>query len=156
MSDPLIRRSRSSCATQADIISFDIRFIPVEHTHSLVPKSPQLWLWPRAFCGVTNMASKSGMRIGRQQCRPCSGRRHTTVITLPIPKSAPARCIAWGIAVDATLVDSRIRDVRMPTDFDDFTPAAMLPYMGSSFEIRGHCAFAAVRYAHGWFLRLTH
>ena len=43
---------------------------------------------------------------------------------------------SWGIAVDATLVDSRIRDVRMPTDFDDFTPAAMLPYMGSSFEIR--------------------
>ena len=37
---------------------------------------------------------------------------------------------SWGIAVDATLVDSRIRDVRMPTDFDDFTPAAMLPYMG--------------------------
>jgi len=43
---------------------------------------------------------------------------------------------SWGIAVDATLVDSRIREVRMPTDFDDFTPAAMLPYMGSSLEIR--------------------
>lgn len=42
---------------------------------------------------------------------------------------------SWGIAVDATLVDSRTRDVRMPTDFDDFTPAAMLPYMGSSLEI---------------------
>ena len=37
---------------------------------------------------------------------------------------------SWGIAVDATLVDSRTRDVRMPTDFDDFTPAAMLHYMG--------------------------
>jgi len=43
---------------------------------------------------------------------------------------------SWGIAVDATLVDSRTRDVRMPTDFDDFTPAAMLPYMGSSVEVR--------------------
>ena len=42
---------------------------------------------------------------------------------------------SWGIAVDATLVDSRIRDVHMPTDFDDFTPAAMLPYMGSSMEV---------------------
>jgi len=42
-----------------------------------------------------------------------------------------------GIAVDATLVDSRNRDVRMPTDFDEFTPAAMEPYMGSSFEIGG-------------------
>src|SRR6266436_6741868 len=44
---------------------------------------------------------------------------------------------SWGIAVDATIVDSRNRDVRMPTDFDEFTPAAMEPYMGSSFEIGG-------------------
>ena len=43
---------------------------------------------------------------------------------------------SWGIAVDATLVDSWNRDVRMPSDFDDFTPAAMWRYMGSSFEIR--------------------
>ena len=48
---------------------------------------------------------------------------------------------SWGIAVDATLVDSWIRHVRMPRDFDDFTPAAMWRYMGSSFEIR-------------WYLRL--
>ena len=55
---------------------------------------------------------------------------------------------SWGIAVDATLVDSHIRDVRMPTDFDDFTPAAMLPYMGASFEKGGHVRllkFAEVR-----------
>src|SRR5213595_2378659 len=41
------------------------------------------------------------------------------------------------IAVGSTLVDSRNRDVRMPTDFDEFIPAAMEPYMGSSFEIGG-------------------
>src|SRR6188474_211347 len=93
MSDPLIRRLRSSYAMQAKEISLDIRFIPVEHTHSFVPKSPQLWLWPRVFCGATNTASKSGMHIVRQTCRPSCGRRHTTVITLPIPKSAPVRCI---------------------------------------------------------------
>ena len=52
---------------------------------------------------------------------------------------------SWGIAVDATLVDSRVRDVRMPTDFDDFTPAAMLPYMGSSLEIRRNLGL--LRYA---------
>jgi len=45
---------------------------------------------------------------------------------------------SWGIAVDATLVDSRNRDVRMPTDFDEFTPAAMLPYLGLSFDKGGH------------------
>jgi len=52
---------------------------------------------------------------------------------------------SWGIAVDATLVDSRTRDVRMPTDFDDFTPASMLPYMGSSLEIRANLRL--LRYA---------
>jgi zinc D-Ala-D-Ala dipeptidase len=44
----------------------------------------------------------------------------------------------WGIAVDATLVDSWNREVRMPSDFDDFTPAAMWRYLGASFEIGGH------------------
>jgi zinc D-Ala-D-Ala dipeptidase len=44
----------------------------------------------------------------------------------------------WGTAVDATLVDSWNREVRMPSDFDDFTPAAMWRYVGPSFEIGGH------------------
>ena len=63
---------------------------------------------------------------------------------------------SWGIAVDATLVDSRIRDVRMPTDFDDFTPACNVALHGSVFRNTPKPAFAAVRHAHGWFLRLTH
>ncbi len=45
---------------------------------------------------------------------------------------------SWGIAVDATLVDSWNRPVSMPSDFDDFTPAAMWRYTGSSFEIISH------------------
>jgi len=45
---------------------------------------------------------------------------------------------SWGIAVDATLVDSWSRPVSMPSDFDDFTPAAMWRYTGSSFEVLGH------------------
>jgi D-alanyl-D-alanine dipeptidase len=45
---------------------------------------------------------------------------------------------SWGIAVDATLVDSWNRPVTMPSDFDDFTPAAMWRYTGSSFQILGH------------------
>jgi zinc D-Ala-D-Ala dipeptidase len=45
---------------------------------------------------------------------------------------------SWGIAVDATLVDSWHRAMTMPSDFDDFTPAAMWRYAGSSAEIRGH------------------
>src|SRR5947209_4040089 len=45
---------------------------------------------------------------------------------------------SWGVAVDATLVDTWNRPVRMPSDFDDFTPAAMWRYVGSSDEIRAH------------------
>jgi len=45
---------------------------------------------------------------------------------------------SWGIAVDATLVDSWNRPVSMPSDFDDFTPAAMWRYTGRSFEVLGH------------------
>jgi len=45
---------------------------------------------------------------------------------------------SWGIAVDATLVDSWNRHVSMPSDFDDFTPAAMWRYTGPSFEVLGH------------------
>ena len=45
---------------------------------------------------------------------------------------------SWGIAVDATLVDSWNRPVTMPSDFDDFTPAAMWRYTGSSFQVLGH------------------
>src|SRR6516225_11476265 len=44
---------------------------------------------------------------------------------------------SWGIAIDATLVDSWNRPVSMPSDFDDFTPAAMWRYTGPSFEILG-------------------
>ena len=45
---------------------------------------------------------------------------------------------SWGIAVDATLVDSWNRPVSMPSDFDDFTPAAMWRYTGPSSEVLGH------------------
>ena len=45
---------------------------------------------------------------------------------------------SWGIAVDATLVDSWNRPVSMPSDFDAFTPAAMWRYTGRSFEVLGH------------------
>jgi len=43
-----------------------------------------------------------------------------------------------GVAVDATLVNAKGREVKMPTDFDDFTPAAMLRYAGPDPAIRRH------------------
>src|SRR5205823_13915896 len=37
---------------------------------------------------------------------------------------------SWGVAVDCTLTDLHNREVRMPTDFDDFSPAALSQYGG--------------------------
>src|SRR5437762_4423292 len=42
------------------------------------------------------------------------------------PETGPGPMHAWGIAVDATLTDACNHFVRMPTDFDELTPAAML------------------------------
>jgi zinc D-Ala-D-Ala dipeptidase len=44
----------------------------------------------------------------------------------------------WGVAVDATLVDLNGKEVAMPTDFDEFKPAAMLKYSGSDETVRRH------------------
>ena len=54
------------------------------------------------------------------------------------PEDGVGSLHSWGIAVDATLVDSWNRPVAMPSDFDDFTPAAMWRYTGQSFAVLGH------------------
>ena len=45
---------------------------------------------------------------------------------------------SWGVAVDATLVDAWNRPVHMPSDFDNFTPAAMWRYWGPDPAIRSN------------------
>jgi D-alanyl-D-alanine dipeptidase len=54
------------------------------------------------------------------------------------PETGVGSLHSWGVAVDATLVDTWNRPVRMPSDFDDFTPAAMWRYAGPHPEIRAH------------------
>lgn len=44
----------------------------------------------------------------------------------------------WGVAVDATLVDLNGNEVAMPTDFDEFKPAATLYYAGSDQLVKRH------------------
>jgi zinc D-Ala-D-Ala dipeptidase len=41
----------------------------------------------------------------------------------------------WGVAVDATLVDDKGNELPMPTDFDEFTPAASLYYQGNNQQV---------------------
>ena len=62
---------------------------------------------------------------------------------------------SWGVAVDATLVDTWNRPVRMPSDFDDFTPASMWRYAGPHPDIRAHVHLlqVAMRNAGFWGLR---
>lgn len=54
------------------------------------------------------------------------------------PETGAGSLHSWGLAVDATLVDVSGRPVRMPTDFDNFTRAAMWVYAGADPEIRSH------------------
>jgi len=54
------------------------------------------------------------------------------------PAAAGGSLHTWGVAVDATMVDRQGREVSMPTDFDDFTPAAMLRYTGRDPSVRQH------------------
>jgi zinc D-Ala-D-Ala dipeptidase len=54
------------------------------------------------------------------------------------PQTGAGSLHSWGVAVDATLVDRWHRPVLMPTDFDNFTPAAMWHYRGADPAIRSH------------------
>jgi zinc D-Ala-D-Ala dipeptidase len=45
---------------------------------------------------------------------------------------------SWGVSVDATLVDTWGQAVNMPTDFDEFTPAASMYYQGNDPLVRAH------------------
>jgi zinc D-Ala-D-Ala dipeptidase len=54
------------------------------------------------------------------------------------PQAGAGSLHSWGVAVDATLIDTWNRPVTMPTDFDDFTPAAMWHYRGADPAIRSH------------------
>jgi D-alanyl-D-alanine dipeptidase len=56
------------------------------------------------------------------------------------PETANGSLHTWGVAVDATLVNSRNQPVMMPTDFDDFNPAAMLFYRGTNQHILSNLA----------------
>lgn len=54
------------------------------------------------------------------------------------PSNGAGSMHSWGVAIDATLLDSWMRPVSMPTDFDDFSPAALLRYGGPDQAVRWH------------------
>ncbi len=70
------------------------------------------------------------------------------------PKEGRGSMHMRGAAVDATLVDAEGRDVPMPTDFDQFTPAALLDYTGRDATVRVNLKLLQKAMAHGGFYGL--
>ena len=54
------------------------------------------------------------------------------------PKESIGSMHTRGAAVDVTLVDAKGKEVPMPTEFDNFTPAAMLYYQGPNPVVRSN------------------
>jgi zinc D-Ala-D-Ala dipeptidase len=52
------------------------------------------------------------------------------------PKDGIGSMHMRGAAIDVTLVDLKGKEVPMPTEFDNFTPAARLYYQGSNLVVR--------------------
>jgi D-alanyl-D-alanine dipeptidase len=70
------------------------------------------------------------------------------------PNGARGSMHLRGVAVDATLVDEAGRDLVMPTDFDNFTPAALINYHGRDLVVRLNLNLLQKAMAHGGFYGL--
>jgi zinc D-Ala-D-Ala dipeptidase len=70
------------------------------------------------------------------------------------PSAGAGSMHTWALAIDATLVDAWHRAVSMPTDFDDFTPAAMWKYQGHDPAIRSHLHLLQIAMRDAGFLGL--
>jgi zinc D-Ala-D-Ala dipeptidase len=70
------------------------------------------------------------------------------------PKEGRGSMHIRGAAVDATLIDASGRDLPMPTDFDSFTPAALLEYPGRDPAVYANLKLLQKAMAHGGFYGL--
>jgi D-alanyl-D-alanine dipeptidase len=61
---------------------------------------------------------------------------------------------SYGVSVDATLVDDWSQDAAMPTKFDEFTPQAMMGYVGNDPLVRQHLNLLQKAMAHNGFYGL--
>lgn len=70
------------------------------------------------------------------------------------PEEGAGSLHSWGLAVDATLGGRLGQSLQMPTDFDDFTAAAMWKYTGNSALIRHHLITLQIAMSRAGFLGL--
>jgi len=61
---------------------------------------------------------------------------------------------SYGVSVDATMVDDWSQDVTMPTKFDEFTPHAMMGYLGRDPQVKQHLTLLQLAMAHNNFYGL--
>jgi D-alanyl-D-alanine dipeptidase len=61
---------------------------------------------------------------------------------------------SYGVSVDATLVDDWSQDVTMPTKFDEFTPQAMMGYIGRDPLVKQHLTLLQLAMSHNNFYGL--
>ena len=70
------------------------------------------------------------------------------------PNGARGSMHLRGVAVDATLVDEAGRELAMPTEFDNFTSAALINYHGNDPVVRSNLNLLQKAMAHGGFYGL--
>lgn len=70
------------------------------------------------------------------------------------PNAGAGSMHCWGVAVDATLVGPYNNPVRMPTDYDNFTPAAMWYYQGRDPSVGEHLRLLQVAMCNAGFYGL--
>jgi len=61
---------------------------------------------------------------------------------------------SYGVSVDATMVDDWSQDVTMPSKFDEFTPQAMMGYVGRDPSVKQHLTLLQLAMAHNNFYGL--
>jgi D-alanyl-D-alanine dipeptidase len=61
---------------------------------------------------------------------------------------------SYGVSVDATLVDDWSQDATMPTKFDEFTPQAMMGYVGRDPLVKQHLILLQLAMSHNNFYGL--
>ena len=61
---------------------------------------------------------------------------------------------SYGVSVDATMVDDWSQEATMPTRFDEFTPQAMMGYVGRDPSVKQHLTLLQLAMAHNNFYGL--
>ena len=130
-------------------ITVDLRYAGKRNflKHSLYPRGTHALARPEVASGLAEAQSilrhyQYGLKIW-DAYRPVAvqaklwGASHNSDYVAN-PEIGVGSLHSWGVAIDATLVDTWNRPVRMPSDFDDFTPAAMWRYLGPHADVRAH------------------